>query len=46
MDWSARIRTARPADATDGLARVGPQAFDEAVGCRVVKDQRVYAYPL
>jgi GNAT superfamily N-acetyltransferase len=28
------------------LARVGPHAFYEAIGCRVVKDQRVYAYPL
>jgi GNAT superfamily N-acetyltransferase len=28
------------------LARVGPHEFYEAVGCRVVKDQRVYEYPL
>ena len=27
-------------------ARVGPHEFYKAVGCRVVKDQRVYAYPL
>jgi GNAT superfamily N-acetyltransferase len=27
-------------------ARVGPHEFYGAVGCRVVKDQRVYAYPL
>ena len=28
------------------LARVGPHEFYEAVGCRTVKDQRVYEYPL
>jgi GNAT superfamily N-acetyltransferase len=28
------------------LARVGPHEFYEATGCHVVKDQRVYAYPL
>jgi GNAT superfamily N-acetyltransferase len=28
------------------LARVGPHEFYDAVGCRIVKDQRVYAYPL
>ncbi len=28
------------------LARVGPHEFYEAIGCRVVKDQRVYEYPL
>lgn len=28
------------------LARVGPHEFYEALGCRAVKDQRVYAYPL
>jgi GNAT superfamily N-acetyltransferase len=28
------------------LARVGPHEFYEAVGCRIVKDQRVYEYPL
>lgn len=28
------------------LARVGPHEFYEAVGCRVVKDQRVYDYPM
>ena len=28
------------------LARVGPHEFYEHVGCRRVKDQRVYEYPL
>jgi hypothetical protein len=28
------------------LARVGPHEFYEAIGCRIVKDQRVYEYPL
>jgi GNAT superfamily N-acetyltransferase len=28
------------------LARVGPHEFYEAIGCRTVKDQRVYEYPL
>jgi GNAT superfamily N-acetyltransferase len=28
------------------LARVGPHEFYEAMGCAVVKDQRVYEYPL
>ena len=28
------------------LARVGPHAFYEVVGCAIVKDQRVYDYPL
>jgi GNAT superfamily N-acetyltransferase len=28
------------------LARVGPHEFYDAVGCRAVKDQRVYEYPL
>ncbi len=28
------------------LARVGPHEFYEAIGCSVVKDQRVYDYPL
>ena len=28
------------------LARVGPHEFYDAVGCRTVKDQRVYEYPL
>lgn len=28
------------------LARVGPHGFYTAIGCRVVKDQRVYEYPL
>ena len=28
------------------LARVGPHEFYEHVGCRHVKDQRVYEYPL
>jgi GNAT superfamily N-acetyltransferase len=28
------------------LARVGPHDFYKAVGCRTVKDQRVYEYPL
>ena len=27
------------------LGRVGAHEFYEAIGCRVVKDQRVYAYP-
>ena len=28
------------------LARVGPHEFYPAVGCRTIKDQRVYEYPL
>jgi GNAT superfamily N-acetyltransferase len=28
------------------LARVGPHEFYEAIGCSIVKDQRVYEYPL
>jgi GNAT superfamily N-acetyltransferase len=28
------------------LARVGPHEFYPAVGCTIVKDQRVYEYPL
>jgi GNAT superfamily N-acetyltransferase len=28
------------------LARFGPHEFYDAVGCRTVKDQRVYEYPL
>jgi len=28
------------------LARVGPHEFYAAIGCRTVKDQRVYEYPL
>jgi len=28
------------------LARIGPHEFYAAIGCRIVKDQRVYEYPL
>ena len=44
-DWS-RARGLERLWIRANLARVGPHEFYEAVGCRVVKDQRVYEYPL
>jgi GNAT superfamily N-acetyltransferase len=44
-DWS-RERGLERLWIRANLARVGPHEFYEAVGCRVVKDQRVYEYPL
>ena len=44
-DWS-RARGLERLWIRANLARVGPHEFYEAVGCRTVKDQRVYEYPL
>ena len=44
-DWS-RARGLERLWIRANLARVGPHEFYEAVGCRAVKDQRVYEYPL
>ena len=44
-DWS-RARGLERLWIRANLARVGPHEFYEAIGCAVVKDQRVYAYPL
>jgi len=44
-DWS-RARGLERLWIRANLARVGPHEFYGAVGCRVVKDQRVYEYPL
>ena len=44
-DWS-RARGLERLWIRANLARVGPHEFYKAVGCRVVKDQRVYEYPL
>ena len=44
-DWS-RARDLERLWIRADLARVGPHEFYEAVGCRTVKDQRVYEYPL
>ena len=44
-DWS-RARDLERLWIRANLARVGPHEFYEAVGCRVVKDQRVYEYAL
>jgi len=44
-DWS-RARGLERLWIRANLARVGPHQFYEAVGCRTVKDQRVYEYPL
>jgi GNAT superfamily N-acetyltransferase len=44
-DWS-RARGLERLWIRADLARVGPHEFYEAIGCAVVKDQRVYAYPL
>jgi GNAT superfamily N-acetyltransferase len=44
-DWS-RERGLERLWIRANLARVGPHEFYEAIGCRTVKDQRVYEYPL
>ncbi len=44
-DWS-RARGLKRLWIRANLARVGPHEFYEAIGCRTVKDQRVYEYPL
>jgi GNAT superfamily N-acetyltransferase len=44
-DWS-RARGLERLWIRANLARVGPHGFYPAVGCRVVKDQRVYEYLL
>ena len=44
-DWS-RARDLERLWIRANLARVGPHEFYVAVGCRTVKDQRVYEYPL
>ena len=44
-DWS-RARGLERLWIRANLARVGPHEFYEAIGCRTVKDQRVYEYPL
>jgi len=44
-DWS-RARDLERLWIRANLARVGPHEFYEAIGCRGVKDQRVYEYPL
>ena len=44
-DWS-RARGLGRLWIRANLARVGPHEFYAAVGCRTVKDQRVYEYPL
>lgn len=44
-DWS-RARGLERLWIRANLARVGPHEFYEACGCRIVKDQRVYEYPL
>jgi GNAT superfamily N-acetyltransferase len=44
-DWS-RARGLAQLWIRANLARVGPHEFYAAVGCRTVKDQRVYEYPL
>ena len=44
-DWS-RARGLERLWIRANLARVGPHEFYEAIGCRAVKDQRVYEYPL
>ena len=44
-DWS-RARGLARLWIRANLARVGPHEFYAAVGCRTVKDQRVYEYPL
>jgi GNAT superfamily N-acetyltransferase len=44
-DWS-RARGLERLWIRANLARVGPHEFYEAIGCRIVKDQRVYEYPL
>ena len=44
-DWS-RARGLERLWIRADRARVGPHEFYEAIGCAVVKDQRVYAYPL
>jgi len=44
-DWS-RARDLERLWIRADLARVGPHEFYKAVGCRTVKDQRVYEYPL
>ena len=40
------LRSVGWGEVSANLARVGPHEFYEAIGCRVVKDQRVYEYPL
>lgn len=42
----ARVRGLERLWIRANLARVGPHEFYDAVGCRTVKDQRVYEYPL
>ena len=44
-DWSRERGLARLWIRAN-LARVGPHEFYPAVGCRTIKDQRVYEYPL
>jgi GNAT superfamily N-acetyltransferase len=44
-DWS-RVRGLERLWIRANLARVNPHEFYAAVGCRTVKDQRVYEYPL
>jgi GNAT superfamily N-acetyltransferase len=44
-DWS-RQRGLERLWIRANLARVGPHEFYEGIGCRTIKDQRVYEYPL
>jgi GNAT superfamily N-acetyltransferase len=44
-EWS-RTRDLRTLWIRANLARSGPHEFYAAIGCRTIKDQRVYEYPL